>query len=730
MASTIDQNESHVTTSKSDMGGSLLTAASTLGTAGTIVSSGIAVYEFLKSLEPDPIQEALEQVLDDLKIVMLKQDFDQLSGIKNNKATPLAVKIDAGVDAMKAFNNSESDPNRATLANNLIENGGLHDGLLGLFSGYNLRFIPTLYRVDGKTPKWTKGRYSWCSFYDGWLFSNDLYQVYEQGNQPLAHYWTVPAPLAQDNFERWDAALYLPLYEKALRFWEIALGQLEPFYRLTGQWASHITDVATYMEGFAGQWSNSLLQTREMPSKEEIKQNIGFFFEPNESVYCSGSGFGKWALGVVDPITGIERVNLNWWKADQKDPEDHIVELWTEEQRTKFLSQRALERQTLAVECGLFGFKLRAASVRALLIPPSYSPSMQPHPELLHSQYVSSGTDLVIAHAEQTQVVDKLGNQWLGNYARTPVIVTAPFSIQSNPDPGQGRPRRAQSDVELGYQIRVTPKGGETQQNPDWIWYLRHHRDDPVSSLYHTQDGELRVTPYSISKKFPVSKNSPVKAETWETITDGTKRDQRDIKLDSSIAFTMTVTVADMAPVEGTQPKLITEDVEKRTRRGALWIKIEADKDENLGRSFELNVELTETAAVDPEGNTEKPADENKKYKSTLTIPVDICRIYVAPAYFGSIFKGLGWLQTDSRDLKIPGPEPDPDPILELSLWRIVLEREPALLQRYVHRRREATWQSTLTAQQALAELDRMLGHAGQALPRVPGGNMPKGSEG
>src|SRR4029453_13881748 len=155
-------------------------------------------------------------------------------------------------------------------------------------------------------------------------------------------------------------------------------------YRVTGQWADLINMFANAMDSFESQWANSLLQTREMPSKAEIKQHIGSFIEPSPGNPQSGSGFTKWPLGVLDPITGIERVNLNWWEADQ---EEHYWDLWTEEQRVQFVNWRAAEKQELKNPCGLANFKLRTGSVRALLVPPSYSPSMEPHADLLHFQY-------------------------------------------------------------------------------------------------------------------------------------------------------------------------------------------------------------------------------------------------------------------------------------------------------------------------------------------------------
>ena len=721
MGSTIDQSSSNVSTSKADTAKVL----GYFGTAGTIISAAVTVYEFLQKLEGDPIVEALDRVLADLSKIMTTIDLQQII-TDADKVRPLAHQIDLAANALKTFAISDSPSNRATAVNNYRENGGLHVGLIGLFAGYESYFIPSVYKVDGKLPGWSKGRtMTYLSYMGetgagiGSFFTNDFYQVYEQTGQPLAQYWAVPDPLRQ-NATRWDGRVCLPLIDKALQTWEAGLLALEPFYRVTGQWVPLINMIADKMDSFASQWEKSLLWTREMPSKTEIKQNIGSFLEPDETAYYSGSGFTKWPLGVLDPISGVERVNLNWWKADQ---EDHVVELWTEDQRIKFVNQRATELQKLAVACGLFGFKLRKDSERALLIPPSFSPSMEPHPELRHYRYVTSGDAAIIGQAQHVTFVDNWGNQWTGHYARTPVIATGPFSVQSKPAPEDpNHARRAESDVELGYRIRVIPKGGQPLENA-WVRHLRYNRDDPVSSLYHHADASPRPIPEPTSKKFTTT------AETWETITDGTKRERRDIKAGSPIAFTMTVTIADTQPLETMEPDVIQSDVDGRTKRGALWITIEADKDENFGRSFEVEVELTEIAGVDAQGNVGKPEAENKKYMSKLTFPVDICRFYVPSAYFGAIDPGLGGLQADGKKLGIPIPEPDPDPILELSLWRIILEREPVLLQRYVHRRREATGRPTLTGQQALEELDRMLNHASappvaRATARLPGAEI------
>jgi hypothetical protein len=720
MGSTIDQNSSHVGTSQPDT----QTVLGYFGTAGTVVSTAIAVYEFLQKLDGDPIVEALDQVLEDLSKIMTKVDLQQII-TDADKVRPLAHQIDLAANALKTFAISDSPANRTTAANNFRENGGLHVGLIGLFAGYDSYFIPSVYKVDGKLPGWSKGRtMTYLSYLgDGPMgvsdfFTNDFYQVYEQTGQPLAEYWNVPDPLRQ-NATRWDGRVCLPLIEEALQTWEAGMLALEPFYPLTGQWAPLITMIADKMDSFESHWVTSLLWPREMPSKAEIKQHVGSFIEPDPTDYHSGSGFTTWPLGVLDPITGIERVNLTWWKADQ---EDHVVELWTEDQRIKFVNERETRLQELKQVCGLFAFQQRKNKVRKLLVPPSASPSMEPHPELRHYQYLSAGNPAVIGHGQQVTVIDQLGQPMSGHYARTSVKATGPFSVQSKPAPeSPNHPRRAESDVELGYQIRVIPKGASNPpQGPAWVWHLRYNRDDPVTSLYHLADGSPRPIPEATSKTFKGM------AETWETITDGTKRDRRDVKADSPIVFKMTATIADMQPLESMEPKLIQSDVDGRTRRGALWITIEADKDTNLGRSFEVEVELTETAAVDTQGNIGKPEAANKKYTSKLTFPVDICRIYVPSSYFVTPDKGLGALHKDGKHMGIPVPEPDPDPILELSLWRVILEREPVLLQRYVHRQREAAGRPTLTAQQALEDIDRVLKHASaprvaRATARVPG---------
>ena len=58
----------------------------------------------------------------------------------------------------------------------------------------------------------------------------------------------------------------------------------------------------------------------------------------------------------------------------------------------------------------------------------------------------------------------------------------------------------------------------------------------------------------------------------------------------------------------------------------------------------------------------------------------------------------------------IPGPLPDDDPVLELSVWRMVLEKNPTLLQAYVLELRRITDRPFLMPHQALAELDTAVG--------------------
>jgi hypothetical protein len=268
------------------------------------------------------------------------------------------------------------------------------------------------------------------------------------------------------------------------------------------------------------------------------------------------------------------------------------------------------------------------------------------------------------------------------------VTATLPISVQPNPKPAPPHHARAVSDVVFGYEITVTPTGGEKQIIKDWSWPLR--REDPEPSLYHDQQGELLKVPYPRSHPF-----SNLPADTWKTITDGKQRDKFALA-HGSVAFTMTSTVTD----------------------GAMLIKVDANAEANQGRSFSLTVELKETAAVDANGYPKKNSmfsGKFKTYASEMLIPVDIYRVYVPGGYFDWLRKALERFRHVSRALGIPGPHPDHDPILELSLWRLVLEKNPALLQTYTLDFRRSTGRLSVMPKQVLAHVDKVLsGLAGQ----------------
>jgi hypothetical protein len=470
------------------------------------------------------------------------------------------------------------------------------------------------------------------------------------------------------------------------------------------------------MDKFRVDWESSIVWTREMPSLLKITQ-------PN---YLSGGevgggsynpaqfplvGFYEWPCGVLDPVMGIEIINKEWWtcagwKTGQASPE-----IMTEQQRIQFKQLRQLQLLKLEEKNGFDKFKQTILGLLSLRMPPSISPSLAVHPEHMRVTYPAIST-AAIGQPNIENVPDPGGTVWSGSAVQSSVTVAAPISVQPNPYGGAGQARRAASDIVFGYEIAVIPVGGEKQTSADWKWPLYHPAfATPTTSqykdLYHDMNGEIQV-PYSRSKKIST------KASTWKTVTDGQQRDKID-EQDQEITFSMTVDVCDQKPhlKHGLIPfdQSAPDQAIWVRQHGAIWVTIEADKKENKDRSFEVIIEVTETAAVDKKGRRKGEAGFSgfKTYTRQMPMPVDIYRIYVPTGYFDWLNPFLEILRHVKKSMEIPGPSPDDDPLLELSLWRTVLERNPTFLQAYVLELRRITDRPFVMPHHALAELDAVV---------------------
>jgi hypothetical protein len=732
--SSVDNDVKHYAVHKLGLSQDMVDTAWEVGKwTGAVISGAgflIAAYTFLDKVfgsSGNPVQEKLDKLLVGMKTMMTKQDQKTIGDIAND-LIPLASVIDTTGQNVRSFRDTPSPALRGKLLDSLLDVGGVNAVLLTLLGGKSYWFIPAVYTKPGAgTEEWVNGRFVFGRFYPGtWANtswpSNQSFQVYEQPGTPLQAEWAVPSPLFK-TVNRWDGLLCLPLILHGLPVWQAAMTQLEPFYRLTGVWFSQLEGMSSKLLEFGKNWLQATLWTREMPSWLEIALSGTSFLSPqNPPSNPTGPspapplGFFSWPCGALDPIMGVEIVNPKWWLCEGSGTGSPTPEMWTAEQRTEFLQQRLLQHQKLDNESGFTAFMKIAGEVSKLKAPPSISPSLLVHPELVQVEHPSSGPP-AIAAPKLVVVTDPGGTAWTAQVIRGSLVVTAPISVQPNPAPAPPHSPRAVSEVVFGYEITVTPTGGIKQKVKDWVWPLRISDSAPDAyhhaSLYHNDDGSLRGVKYSKPHTFT---NLP--AETWETRTDGQFR-ERAAKAKGNVSFVMTVTVADL------EPPGIPGD--KSGLHGAIQIQIDADEDENQGRSFEVVVEVTETAAVDAYGNPQ--GDPKKTYTLQMPLPVDICRVLVPTGYFGWLARVLGSLQVSNQGLGIPIPDPDPDPVLELSLWHLVLEKNPVLLQNLVHDLRGRTGRPTLAAAEALEQIRT----AARVLAREPhalqGPGIPTESE-
>jgi len=698
-----------------DMADRTVNLAKIAGAVSTGVGWVVVAYDFINKFfgPEDPVWSELEAVLNAIKMVLAKQDSDKLSEIQND-VTKTKSAIQTVGSAALTYRDTPSADSRQKLYDNLADPVGLQTELLNLLQGKIYRFIPLAYG-DPTIPAWVNGLTVSGDFleqpkptlsedYTGFEGPQEVIipiQVYELPDKPLPpidwdpsyldhgdpnkYMAALPKPLLKEGNRDWDGLVCLPVILYGLPTWQSALTLLEPFYRLSGQWWTYIHDISTGMQAFAAKWKDAVLWTREMPSWSEVKT---LFEDPRQP-----SGFFSWPCGVLDPIMGVEILNVNWWKATKTVPvldsegnkigDTSVPEFFTDEQRSAFKQQRLIQRQKLEDQNGYTAFKTIAANVGKLNTPPAYSPSLKVDPNQLHIEYPLGPLTLILPQYEE--VTDPMGAVWPGEMVRSPVTATVPVSVQPNPKPAPPHHARAVSDVVFGYKITVTPTGGKTQNLLNFPLRL----EDPEPSLYHDQDGNLKL-PSPISQEFS---NRP--ADTWKTITDGKHRDKCDVVKASDVVkgrevtFTMTVTISD----------------------GAMLIKIDADAQQE--RSFALTIVVRETVAVDANGYPKKNplfSGGFKTFTSELLIPVDIYRIYVAEGgYFEWFRRALEKLRHVGRGLGIPGPHPDHDPILELSSWRLVLEKNPAMLQAYTLDLRRSTGRLSLMPKQVLAHLDKIL---------------------
>jgi hypothetical protein len=644
-------------------------------------------------------------------LILEKQDATQISLIVNDLLA-LKAKIDTAATTVGTYLHTPSTPNREAVKDNFDK---LTDALNQLLYGKLNWFIPMVYG----TPKWANGHLVSGAFYkyfhsysftQGGVYSHHDYayiQVYkhldptveDNESAPLtplsAPFYGVglPAPLSRTT-PHWDGSLCLPLIPYGLAVWQAAMTILEPFYQLSGQWFTNIVDTRTKLREFLTEWHKALLWTREMPSAIQLESE-GLFLGPAASNWLTveePSGFYRWPCGVLDPIMGVEIINPGWWAASQPPGTLHMVpELWTDDQRADFHKQRFLQLLRLHKETGFSSVQTIAANIEKLKAPPTTSPSLKVHPKLLKIKHLTSGAPSA-TQEPPIFVTDPGGMAWPAYVSRTSVKVEAPVSVQPNPEPTPGT-FRAESAIVFGYKITMTPVGGQTRMIHDWP--LRNNYKGQLSSLYHDANGKNLTIPYS--KKYEFSEP----ATTWKTVTDGYNRERVDESpKPQDIKFSVIIKINDQE-----LPQIPQDDF---NLHGAIWIQIEADEKTNLGRSFEVAFEVTEKAAVDAQGYDQpNPSFSGhfKTYTQTMAMPVDICRVNVPTGYFGWLKRELGNLQNDAHRLGIPGPHPDPDPALELSLWQLVLEKNPALLQVYVRNLRHQTGRRSLTVEQALAQL-------------------------
>jgi hypothetical protein len=689
-----------------------------------LATGNVALAKFFHDVEGpenDSIDAKLNKILAKLNAIGKEIEAGDYNVDYTAIVTGSATRMEQ-LGSIRTFRN-DPDPSPETRVNCVGAAEELEAALITLLKYSKFPFLAMVY----SEPELQKGLLVYGKYYvkngpiwgswPGWY----KFQVYEQINAQqlnteLDKEWSLPELLKTEITleKRWDGLFSLPFVLYGLPLWLESLMLLEPFYRLTGHWHDKIHEIALAMDNFRVDWENSLLWTREMPSLSKIAQPyylyggevggggagfLGKHFTAGVDPLAYGAGFSKWPCGILDPVMGVEVTNKEWWTSDG--PPGFM----TEQQRTKFKQLRQLQHLKLLQENGRDDFGLIILSLLTLQRPPAISPSLATHPE--HMRVTRPG--VLGGRAKSEKVTDPSGKIWPGFAVQSSVTVTAPISVQPNPYAGEGHAARAASNIMFGYEIAVIPVGGiERKTLPIWQWPLSLLTPTALyKDLYHDKDGILHV-PYSTTpQKFSME------ASTWKTVTDGKRRDQIEVKEHDAITFTVKVDVCDQKPHPkyGTLP-LDQSDPEQKLwirQHGAIWVTIEADKDENKGRSFEVIVEVTEMAAVDAKGRrkgTDAGFTEFKTYTLQMPMPADIYKISVPAGYFDWFKSLLEATFHVKKDMEIPGPTPDHDPVLELAAWRTILEKNPAFLQSYVLELRRITDRPLLMPHQALAELD------------------------
>jgi hypothetical protein len=607
--------------------------------------------------------------------------------------------------------------------------------LRAVLDGRHLRFMPFVYRdADGRNAPWINGRSGLFSVFDasryndkthqfdGWVYK---FEAYRDDVQQDAARWTLPPELQQSTaVARWDGLLSRKVALFGIPTWLSVLGLLDPFYQLTGYWRDALTAMRDKSQGFMRNWHDALLSTRDMPAPADAEQGLVPEAWVGSTIWTHGlplpKGFTRWPCGALDPLMGVEVCSGNWWHSDRP-------EFMTATQRERFVQLRAGAWQRLLEDNGYNAFGRLCRTIDQRLLIPATSPSLAVHPELMGS--VAPRAVAPIPRVKQVTVKDPGGMEWQGTASERSIHVKAPVSVQPNPKPESPRWPRAMTDTVFGYRISVTPKGGSEQSKPMWRWDLR--LDPGGSSLYHeiVDDGaghlqeRPRQLPYEVS--YPIQ----AKASTFVTITDGTLREQTDMRPNQPVTFTMTVRVCDQPVAKDdvvpfpaqTDPKRQLEQQIWIKQHGVIWIGISADAAANHGRSFDLDINITEVAAIhkvtgerlelSPGSTNPQLALENaaKTYTVHMPIPVDIATITVPTEYFAWPIRALVTMLHSYTDRKVK-PKPDP-PEVELMELRLILGQDAGKLRSFVEEYRRSTKRPSLTSDQALAEIDTVLAH-------------------
>jgi hypothetical protein len=759
--------------------------AVTLGewTAAAITWVGIAYkgYQLLNQWfgsHPDnPLQDALDAI--NKRLGQLEKDLGE-TAYQNYTAAAENAKaaIQAISDATNTLYQLPSQQNYDALFNDIVAGIPNLSTVLGeLLAPRDVPFLPSVYPYTPIAPDydpdhpdkpmaWTHGRgadfLTWGAITNYARFRFQAYQqvymnigtpvdpVYAPNDMSPPTAWALPGPLVELN-SRWDGLLTRPLVICGLQVWLMALTLFEPFFQLSGQWKGSLSTINDGMVDFINRWrGGALLWTRGMPTDHLPTAMDALTGSPNfEGFYrlldtSSLSGYAFWPCGVVDAVMGVEICNPMWWTCTGMYTPKWAPGYMTDEQRAQFENLRAAQLDRLEHENGLHAFQQFQHGVSSLLKPPIDSPCLAVYPALVEVQ----GEPGSLMIPQQTKVLDPAKNEWTGIVSKSSVTASAPIAVQPNPHPvtkpgEETVPPRAVSETVFGYEISVTPRGGDTVKIPGCSWPVRLQPGDP--SLYHKEapgdPGTMLVQecPYTITHTITTP------ATTWRTVTDGTRRAEIEQKEGQEVTFTVTVDVCDRKPRphhSAGEPLLPLPapadpaEAEKQAiwmkQHGVIWVTIQADAEANQERSFEVTVHVTETAAVDAEGErppqavlervTPRTAFPFKTYTHRMAIPVDITTISVPSEYFTdwvaavinaahAISQGRGAPSQSARG----GPDP-----VELLSWSVILAQDFRLLKPFTTALRRATHRRSLTTQQALAELDtavvRVAGAAGHTL--------------